>query len=75
MSVKLHSRTWTDAYASVGQAVECRFGGEWRRCVVSSRTRSGLPIVSIVGDRTAWTFRIDRKGDIRSLPKGTNDDG
>lgn len=64
MAVGVHSRTWTDAYR-VGQVVECRFGGEWKRCVIDSRTRSGLPVVSLVGDRTAWTFRIDRKSDIR----------
>lgn len=63
--VHVHTRKWTDAYARVGQLVECRIGGEWKRCVIASRTRSGLPIVSLVGDRTAWTFRIDRKGDIR----------
>jgi hypothetical protein len=60
----LHSRSWTDAFPT-GSEVECRWGAEWKRCVVVSRTRSGLPIVSLVGDRTAWTFRIDRKGDIR----------
>lgn len=64
MPVKLHSRKWTDAYPP-GKPIEFLYGVTWRLGVVVERTRSGLPIVSIVGDRTCCTFRVDRKRDIR----------
>lgn len=68
MSVRLHSRAWTDEYRR-GQVVECRIDGiHWTRCVVVASTRSGLPIVKYAEEArhdSHVTFRIDRKGDIR----------
>lgn len=66
--IHTHSRSWTDSWPR-GTEAEALLLGQWRPCAVVASTRSGLPIVRLIGDKSDATFRIDRKGDIRA-PKG-----